>query len=168
MNKGLEVIEAMHLFGVDLSRIEVLLHPEAVIHSMAEFKDGMILANLFHPDMRLPILYALSYPERFSTGLPRVDFLKLKSFTFDRPDTKKFPALMLAYRAAKAGGSMPACLNSSNEEAVHLYLDGKIDFTEITRLIKKVMERHKKIKNPSIEDIRKVDRWAREEVRSLC
>ena len=168
MNKGLEIIEASHLFGIDTRKIEVLFHPEAIIHAMVEFKDGNIMANLFSPDMRHPIIYALNFPERVTTKLPRVDFSKVKNISFQKPDKKKFPALEACYDAAKKGGTYPACLNSANEEAVHLYLKGKIKFTGIVKTIKKVLARHKNIKNPTLKDILYVDKWAKEEVKTLC
>jgi len=168
MNKGLEVIEASHLFGLALSKIEVLLHPEAVIHSMVEFTDGNIMANLFYPDMRLPIFYALNYPERNTARLAKVDFRKTKHLSFDRPNLGKFPALDLCYKAAKEGGTVPACLNSANEEAVHLYLSGKINFPGIVNVVKKVLSRHKRVRKPSLDEILYVDKWAKEEVKRLC
>lgn len=168
MNKGLEIIEASHLFGLDVSQIEVLFHPQAIIHSMIEFNDGNIIANLFYPDMRLPIFYALNYPKRCRSLLPKVDFSKLKSFTFQKPNRKKFPALGLCYHVAKTGGTNPACLNGANEEAVNLYLKGKINFTTIVDVVKKVLSRHKSIEEPSLDEILYVDRWAKEEVKKLC
>ncbi|MCQ9207507.1 MAG: 1-deoxy-D-xylulose-5-phosphate reductoisomerase [Omnitrophica bacterium] len=168
MNKGLEVIEASYLFGMDTKKIEVLLHPEAIIHSMVEFKDGNIMANLFYPDMRFPIFYALNYPERRVSHLPRLDFSKMRNITFDMPNHRKFPALELCYYAARRGGTYPAALNSANEEAVKLYLEGKIRFTRVVDAIKKVLKRHKNTPSPSIGDILNVDRWAKEEVKRLC
>ena len=168
MNKGLEAIEASHLFGMDVSKIEVLLHPEALIHSMIEFADGNLIANLFYPDMKYPIFYALNYPKRTPSKLPRIDFSKTKNLSFQAPNHRKFPALRLCYRAAKKGGTYPACLNSANEEAVGLYLKGKICFTAIVETVKKVLSRHKNIKEPSLDEILYVDKWAKEEVRSLC
>ena len=168
MNKGLEVIEASHLFNADVSKIEVLLHPEAIIHSMVEFTDHNIIANLFYPDMRLPISYALNYPERPASRLPGVDFSKLKNISFQTPNRRKFPALGLCYEVAKKGGTYPACLNSANEEAVKLYLERKLAFTGIADIVKKVLSRHKNIAQPSLDEIFYVDKWAKEEVRVLC
>lgn len=168
MNKGLEVIEASYLFGMDTKKIEVLLHPEALIHSMVEFRDGNIMANLFYPDMRFPIFYALNYPERRTSGLPRLDFSKMRNISFDTPNHRKFPALELCYCAARRGGTYPAALNSANEEAVKLYLEGKIRFTKIVKFIKKVLARHKNTPSPSIDDILNVDRRVKEEVNRLC
>jgi len=149
---------------MDVSKIEVLLHPEAVIHSMVEFADHNIIANLFYPDMRLPIFYALSYPERRPSRLPRVDFSKLKNISFQTPNRRKFPALGLCYEAARRGGTYPACLNSANEEAVKLYLARKLKLTGIVDIVKKVLSRHKNIAQPSLDEILYVDKWAKEEV----
>ena len=168
MNKGLEVIEAKHLFNADVSKIEILLHPEAVIHSMIEFADGNIIANLFYPDMRLPIFYALNYPERRASRLPRVDFSKLKNISFQIPNRRKFPSLGLCYEVARIGGTYPACLNSANEEAVKLYLERKLKLTGIVDIVKKVLSRHKNIAQPSLDEILYVDKWAKEEAKILC
>ncbi|MBN1353615.1 MAG: 1-deoxy-D-xylulose-5-phosphate reductoisomerase, partial [Candidatus Omnitrophica bacterium] len=168
MNKGLEVIEASYLFDIHASRIEVLIHPEAVIHSMVELRDGNVMANLFSPDMRIPIFYALSYPERPLSYLPRLNFHKIGRISFEKPDRKKFKSLDLCYRAAKAGGTNPACLNSANEEAVRLYLEGKVHFTGIPDLVEKTLAKHKNVSKPSLDDIFHVIGWAREEVRRLC
>ena len=168
MNKGLELIEANHLFRLDTSKIEVLLHPEAIIHSMVEFTDGNIIANLFYPDMRSPIFYALNHPKRVTSHLPKIDFAKIKNITFQKPNRRKFPALELCYKAARKGGTYPACLNGANEEAVKLYLEGKIGFTRIVELVKSVLSRHKNIAEPSLDEILYVDKWAKEEVRVLC
>ena len=168
MNKGLEVIEASHLFGMDVSKIEVLLHPEAIIHSMIEFADGNLIANLFYPDMKYPIFYALNFPKRPISNLPKIDFSKTKNISFQNPNYRKFPALGLCYMVAKKGGTYPACLNSANEEAVGLYLGGKLKFTGITEVVKKVLSRHKNIANPSLDEILCVDKWAKEEVKGLC
>lgn len=163
MNKGLEVIEAHHLFGVDINRIEVVIHPQAIVHSLVEFVDGTILAHLGTPDMRLPIQYALTHPERLSTPLKRLDITKIKGLTFQKPDTRKFPCLKLAYEAARIGGTAPTVLNATNEIAVSLFLKRKIGFMEIPKMIEKVLNRHKPIKNPTLSEILKADAWAREE-----
>lgn len=168
MNKGLEVIEARWLFDITPDKIKVVIHPEAQIHAMVEFLDGTITAGMFMPDMRFPILRALSYPDIISSDLPRVDFSVVNSFTFSQPDTRKFPALGLAYEALEAGGTVPAVLNGANETAVGLFLNGKIKFTGITGLARKVMENHIKIDNPSLEDIIECHRWAHEEVLKSC
>lgn len=162
MNKGLEVIEAMHLFGVSAEKIKVVIHPEAVIHSMVEFLDGMILAQISIADMKLPIQYALSYPERLSNGSnSQIDFYKIKKLSFYRPDTKKFECLRLAYEAAKAGGSLPAVLNAANEVCVDAFIKGKIGFLAIPAIIEKVMRKHLIIKAPTLKEIICSDGWAK-------
>lgn len=163
MNKGLEMIEAYHLFGIDSDRIEVVIHQEAIIHSLVEFVDGTMLAHLGTPDMRLPIQYALTYPERLPNPLKRLDLVKIKKLTFQKPDTKRFPCLKLAYKAARIGGTAPAVLNAANEIAVSLFLKRKVGFMEIPKMIEKVLKRHKPIKNPTLSEVLKVDAWAREE-----
>jgi len=168
MNKGLEVIEAHWLFDVEVDKIEVLIHPEAIIHSMVEFSDGAILAQLANPDMRLPILYALSFPERYKTIFPKVAFSEIRKFSFYSPDTGKFPCLSLAYRVIRDGGSSPCVLNASNEEAVKAFLSGRIKFTKIPVIIEKVLSKHKNIKNPTLTDILDKERWAKEEAKVLC
>ncbi|MFH1877823.1 MAG: 1-deoxy-D-xylulose-5-phosphate reductoisomerase [Candidatus Omnitrophota bacterium] len=168
MNKGLEVIEARWLFDVPPEKIKVIIHPEAVIHSMVEFLDGTISASLFCPDMRFPILRALSFPRIISSDLPRVDFMKIKGLTFMDPDTEKFPALDLAFRCLKEGGTLPAVLNAANETAVELFLGGRIKFTDIVRAAEKITSKHKKIKDPLLEDIISSERWASEEVLRFC
>ncbi|MDO8525394.1 MAG: 1-deoxy-D-xylulose-5-phosphate reductoisomerase [Candidatus Omnitrophota bacterium] len=170
MNKGLEIIEAQYLFGVPEDRIEVLIHPEAIIHSMVEFADGAVLAQLAAPDMRIPIQYALTYPERKDAFSKSVDFSKIGSLTFRRPDTKKFPSLELARSAARSMGTASAALCAADEEAVSNYLNGKIKFSDITRVAEKVLSRHKnaKEKSPSIGDILGAAEWAKEEARSIC
>lgn len=163
MNKGLEVIEAMYLFNVDVDRIKILIHPEAIIHSMVEFVDGVIIAQLSATDMRIPIQYALTYPKRLQNSLPTVDFFSLKSFNFQRPDLGKFPCLGLAYRAAQEGGTAPCVLNAANEVSVEEFLKGQLGFISIPKVIEKTLASHKKINNPSLKDILEADRWAREE-----
>jgi len=163
MNKGLEVIEAHHLFGIDIDKIEVIIHPQAIVHSLVEVVDGTMLAHLGTPDMRLPIQYALSYPERLPNSLKRLDLVKIKKLTFQQPDTRKFPCLKLAYEAARIGGTAPAVLNAANEIAVSLFLKRKVGFMEIPKMIEKVLKRHKPIKNPPLSEVLKVDAWAREE-----
>lgn len=168
MNKGLEVIEARWLFGIPPEKIKVIIHPEAIIHSMVEFVDGTINAGLFYPDMRFPILRALAFPEVLENDFPRVDFSAIEKLSFSEPDTKRFPALAMAFAALEAGGTMPAVLNSANEAAVKLFLEGKIKFNGITETVKNVLEKHKNIDNPSLEDVINVEKWACEEVRKLC
>lgn len=169
MNKGLEIIEAQALFGLDESRISVLIHPEAIIHSMVEFSDGAVMAQMAVPDMRLPIQYALTYPGRSAAIVKRVDFAKLGGLSFRTPDTGKFPCLSLARQASRAGGTAPAALCAADEEVVKRYLDGEIRFSDIPRIIEKVLRRHRsKSGRSSMGDILESDAWAREEVRSLC
>ena len=167
MNKGLEVIEAMRLFNVGASRIEVLIHPEAIIHSMVEFVDGVVMAQLSVTDMRIPIQYALSYPRRLSNDLPGVDFCKLGSLTFEKPDFKKFPCLRLAYRAAECSGTMPAVLNAADEMAVEAFINRSIDFVSIPRVIEKIMDKHKNKTDPELGDILEADKWARKQAQNI-
>ncbi len=167
MNKGFEVIEAKRLFQLDVNQIEVVLHPEAIIHSMVGFKDGSVLAQLGVTDMRLPIQYALTYPRRLPTGLKDLNFFELKSLTFERPDIKKFPALSLCLEVAKADGTLPSVLNAADEVAVEAFLDLQISFSRIYPLVEKVVRRHKNCRHPQLNDIRNADLWAREETKRL-
>lgn len=164
MNKGLEMIEAYYLFSLKLEQISVVIHPESIVHSMVLFKDGSIKAQMSLPDMKFPILFALSFPERFSSSFKRLDFQNLK-LNFITPSYKKFPALSCAKDAIKIGGSMPAVLNAANEIAVNLFLEKKIPFLKIFDIIKKEMENHKVIKNPRLEEILEIDREIKERVR---
>lgn len=167
MNKGLEVLEAMFLFGVDINKIKVVIHPEAIIHSMVEFIDGVILAQLSVADMRVPIQYALSYPQRLplSRGVGNVDFYKLGAFHFQKADTRKFPCLALAFEAARALGTMPAVLNAANEVCVEAFLSRKLKFAMIPQVIAKVMRSHTNTAKPDLGDILGADSWARQEAR---
>lgn len=153
VNKGLELMEAKWLFGTELDRIQVVVHPQSIIHSMVEYVDGAIIAQLGTPDMKLPIQYALFYPDRLPMGGKRVDFYELSQITFEKPDMDTFRGLSLAYRAAKAGGSMPTVYNAANEKAVALFLDRKIRFLQIAEIIEMSMEHHKVIENPNVEQI---------------
>ncbi|MGN0305401.1 MAG: 1-deoxy-D-xylulose-5-phosphate reductoisomerase [Lachnospiraceae bacterium] len=153
VNKGLEVIEAKWLFGVGLEQIQVVVHPQSIIHSMVQFKDGGILAQLGTPDMKLPIQYALSYPDRRPMEGKRVDFYELGQLTFEKPDMETFRGLKLAYEAAQTGGSMPTVYNAANEKAVSLFLEKRISYLQITELIEAAMNNHKVIANPTVEDI---------------
>ncbi|MBI5475889.1 MAG: 1-deoxy-D-xylulose-5-phosphate reductoisomerase [Ignavibacteriales bacterium] len=162
MNKGLEVIEAHWLFNVPAEKIDVLIHPQSIIHSMVEFIDGSFKAQLGMPDMRMPIQYALSYPDRLPANYQRVNFSSLGKITFYEPDKNKFECLQLAYNVLKKGGTAPAVLNATNEVAVEKFLSGDLPFHKIPRLISAAIEKIKSIKNPSIEDIEKADRLARE------
>ncbi|MDP2905195.1 MAG: 1-deoxy-D-xylulose-5-phosphate reductoisomerase [Candidatus Omnitrophota bacterium] len=163
MNKGLELLEAMHLFGVGADQVKIIIHPEAVIHSMVEFRDGVVMAQMSATDMRIPIQYALSYPRRLSNTLPKLDFYKLHELRFVKPDLKKFPCLALAYRAAKALGTLPAVLNAANEVSVSEFLRRRICFGAIPRVIEIVMDRHCNRKNPELAHILEADQWARAE-----
>lgn len=167
MNKGFEVIEAMHLFGISLDQIKVLVHPEAIIHSMVEFCDGSILAQVSITDMRLPIQYALTYPRRLSTGLKSLDFAATGRFTFLKPDLNKFPALGLAMMAGRRGGTYPAVLNGADEIAVDAFLAGKIRFSDIFRIVEKIVLRHKSQNKPALKDVLSADEWARSEALGL-
>ncbi len=168
MNKGLEVIETHWLFSVPYEKIEVVIHPEAVIHSMVEFIDGSIMAQLAITDMRIPIQYALSYPRRLRTALASVDFHRLRKLTFRRPDEKKFPCLRLAYEAGRRGGLVPAAMNAANEEAVKLFLRRKVKFNDIARIVREAMENCPAPGGPSLEKILDAERRAREEVKKIC
>ena len=161
MNKGLEVIEARWLFGLPAERVSVLIHPQSVVHSMVEFVDGTVLAQLGVTDMRLPIQYALSYPERWEAAIPGLDFTRSLHLDFDPPDHGRFPCLPLAYRALEAGGSMPAVLNAANEEAVAAFLAGRIPFTAIPESIEEVMGGHPAAALGALEDVLEADAWAR-------
>jgi len=161
MNKGLEVIEAHWLFGQPYNKIKVIIHPESIIHSMVEFMDNSIMAELGVADMRLPIQYVLTYPERLPGKVKSLDLFKLKELHFEEPDLVRFPALRLAYEAGKAGGTFPVVLNAANEIAVNGFLSKQISFTDITQIIEKVMDMHQNIDNPTLEDIYQIDEWAR-------
>lgn len=153
VNKGLEVMEAKWLFDVDLSEIQVVVHPQSIIHSAVQYRDGGIIAQLGMPDMKLPIQYALFYPERRPMNTKRVDFFELGQMTFEKPDMDTFTGLKLAYQAARTGGSMPTVFNAANEKAVSLFLDRKISFLQIPQLIEASMEHHRLIENPGVEEI---------------
>ena len=165
MNKGLEVIEARWLFGVPPDRIEVLVHPQSVVHSMVEFVDGTVLAQLGVTDMRLPIQYALSYPEKWPAAIPGLDFGRGLRLDFEVPDHDRFPCLSLAYRALAAGGALPAVLNAANEEAVSAFLDRRVGFPAIPEAIREVMEDHGPRLVRELDDILVADAWARERTR---
>jgi 1-deoxy-D-xylulose-5-phosphate reductoisomerase len=166
MNKGLEVIEARWLFGVSAERVEVLIHPQSVVHSMVEFVDGTVLAQLGVTDMRLPIQYALSYPERWEAAIPGIDFSRGLRLEFEAPDHERFPCLGLAYRALEGGGSLPAVLNAANEEAVAAFLDGRIGFPAIPEAIREVMDDHPPRPVTTLDDVLAADAWARERTRA--
>ena len=157
MNKGLEVIEARWLFNVDPGDIQVVIHPQSIIHSMVQFSDGCVMAQLSQPDMRLPIQYALSYPERIDLNTKRIDFAELGRLTFEQPDLDRFPCLGLAYGALEKGGNATCIMNGANEEAVAAFLEEKIGFMEIPQIIAEVMARCPFIEQPSLEDIYSTD-----------
>ncbi|MBU4486227.1 MAG: 1-deoxy-D-xylulose-5-phosphate reductoisomerase [Candidatus Delongbacteria bacterium] len=153
MNKGFELIEAVHLFDISAENIEVVIHPESIIHSLMQFIDGSVIAQMGLPDMILPIQYALTYPKRHKLKLPRIELSKLAKFSFFEPDRKKFPALDLAERAAKENGTMPVVLNTVNEIMVYKFLDGKINFTDIVKNVEKEMDAHSNNSKPTIDNI---------------
>jgi 1-deoxy-D-xylulose-5-phosphate reductoisomerase len=164
MNKGLEVIEATWLFGLPASKIDVLIHPQSVVHAMVEFRDGSVIAQMGRPDMRLPIAYALSYPERMPMELPRFEPHRMDGWIFETPDRKRFPALAMAYAAASEGGAAPAVLNAGNEIAVGAFLDGRIRFTDIATVVEKVLSaRPRTDGRVSLGDVLRADEEARAE-----
>lgn len=167
MNKGLEIIEAHWLFDVPYEKIEVVIHPESIIHSMVQYKDSAVLAHLGYPDMRVPIQYALTYPERWENPLPNLDFYKLKQINFMEPDLDRFPALAIAKEAGKAGGSMPIVLNGANEVLVWRFLDGEIGFYDIPNGVEKILAKHTSVSNPTFEEIVEIDAWSREMAKSI-
>ena len=161
MNKGLEVIEAMWLFDVPVEKIDVHIHPQSIVHSMVEYIDGSVIAQMGIPDMRIPIAYALAYPERLELDLPPLDFFSVKTLTFQEPDLRRFPCLDLAFAACKAGGTMPAVLNASNEVAVQAFLDNRIPFNGIPRTVNQVMQEHALDPAAELEVLLEADSWAR-------
>lgn len=167
MNKGFEVLEAKALFGLSVSEIEVIVHPQAIIHSMVEFRDGSIMAQLGVTDMRVPIQYALTYPKRLKAPTESLDFIKLKELTFRKPDYNKFPSLALAIEVAKRGGTLPSVLNAADEEAVEAFLNKKIKFSQIYKIVEKVVRKHRVIHSPKLNQIMEADGWAREEARKV-
>jgi 1-deoxy-D-xylulose-5-phosphate reductoisomerase len=169
MNKGLEVIEAHYLFGADYDHIDIVIHPQSIIHSLIELQDTSMLAQLGWPDMRLPLLYALSWPERIYTDWEPLDLVKAGDLTFRAPDHAKYPCMDLAYAAGRAGGTMTATLNAANEQAVALFLEEKVTFLDIPRLIEQTCDRHREQLNttPDLAAILNADRWARDEVLRL-
>ncbi len=166
MNKALEIIEARWLFDVQTESVEVLIHPQSIVHSLVRFTDGSVLAQLGLPDMRLPIQYALTYPERPDTALPRMNLAEIGSLTFEEPDEEKFPALRLGREAARAGGTMPAVMNAANEVAVDYFIRQRIPFTGIIDSVETVMERHS-VMDSTYDNVLAADSWARDTVRAL-
>ena len=167
MNKGLEVIEAKWLFNVDIGDIDVLIHPQSIVHSMVEFIDGAFLAQMGVPDMKIPIAYALTYPERIMNDLPSLNLAKTGNLEFFKPDKKKFPCLGIAYVACLCGGTAPAVLNAADEIAVSAFMENKIRFIDLPEIIEKILSRHDSIKDPSLDDILQADLWARKETKKI-
>ncbi len=161
MNKGLEVIETRHLFNVDYNSIDVIIHPESIIHSMVETIDGAMIAHMGIPDMAFPILSALTYPNKYENSFGKLDLLEIGSLNFRPFDTNRYPALDLCYQAGKTGGTMPAVLNAANEAAVSAFLKKKIFFTDIIKIVEKIIELHNLTHNPDLSDILNADKWAR-------
>jgi len=162
VNKGLEVIEARWLYNVDYDHIQVVVHPQSIIHSMVQYQDGAVLAQLGSTDMKLPIQYALTYPKRVKSAFDRLDFWQMQSLTFEKPDTTTFRGLALAYQAGKIGGTMPCVLNAANEVAVAAFLAGKTGFLAIYEIIEKTMQAHTVKMDPKLDDLYEVDIWARD------
>lgn len=160
-NKGLEMIEARWLFGIEMSRVQVVVHPQSVVHSMVEYVDGSIIAQLSTPDMCLPIQIALCHPERVKSDRVKTNFAAIGSLTFEEPDTERFPALLLARQAGELGGTLPAVFNAANEIAVERFCRREIGFLDITRHVRAVMEAHQRIDQPSLDQILAADQWAR-------
>ncbi len=167
MNKGLEIIEAHHLFGFDYDDIEVVVHPQSIVHSAIEYKDGSVIAQLGLPSMHIPIQYAITYPERYEGIKSKsFSFAEIARLDFEAPDFEKFPTVKLAYKAGKLGGTATACLNAANEEAVFAFLDGKIKLYQIYEITKKIFDEHEVIKNPTIDEIFDVDSKIREKTKN--
>ncbi len=166
MNKALEVIEAKWLFGLDATQIEVVIHPESIIHSLVEFCDGSVIAQMGLPDMKVPIQFALTYPDRENGNVESLDLAKLGTLNFQKPDMDKFPALRLGYEVVEKGGTMGATFNAANEVAVQEFLDNKIKFTDITKAVEHVMKEHNFIKDPTLQDIIDADEYARKETKT--
>jgi 1-deoxy-D-xylulose-5-phosphate reductoisomerase len=167
MNKGLEVIEAHWLFNISADQIDVVIHPQSIVHSLVELTDGSVIAQLGVTDMRLPIQYACSYPERWDGSLPTLDLTQAGRLEFLAPDVDRFPCLGLAYRALRAAGTLPVVLNAANEVAVEAFLDGKLGFTSISRVIERSMNAHTVERVSTLDDVRRVDAWARDKARAM-
>ncbi|MBW8863387.1 MAG: 1-deoxy-D-xylulose-5-phosphate reductoisomerase [Verrucomicrobia bacterium] len=162
-NKGLEMIEARWLFDVEMARVGVVVHPQSIVHSMVEFVDGSLIAQLSTPDMCLPIQYALTYPERAASDRVQTNFPKIGTLTFEEPDVERFPAIDLARRAGEVGGTLPAVLNAANEIAVEAFVNRKINFPKITETVRRTMDAHKTVAHPTLDQILEADAWARRE-----
>lgn len=167
MNKGLELIEAYWLFGLEADRIEIVIHPQSIIHSMVEMIDGSIIAQLGMPDMKVPIQFALTYPERKANNFPKLSLTECASLTFHKPDLERFRCLALAYTVLEKKGTLPAVMNAANETAVNYFLNEKIKFMEIAGITEEVMRKHNNIENPELRDILESDRWARQTARAI-
>jgi len=167
MNKGLELIEAHHLFGLPSAKVDILVHPQSVIHSMVEFADGSVLAQMGSPDMRIPIAHALAYPERIETPAERLDLGRIGSLTFEAPDIERFPALRIARQALEEGGAAPIILNAANEEAVAAFLDRRIAFLDICQIVEEALLRTGAMQPRSIAEVIDIDRDARALAREL-
>jgi 1-deoxy-D-xylulose-5-phosphate reductoisomerase len=167
MNKGLEAIEAHFLFDVPMEKIDIVIHPQSIVHSLVEYADGAMLAQLSHPDMRIPIQYALTHPQRSRTPVRRLDLTQVQQLTFAKPDFSRFPCLKLALDAGQVGGTAPAILSSSNEEAVHAFLKGRLSFMKIPRVVAGVLKKHAVKRNPSLQDVLDVDVSARRAAREI-
>lgn len=167
MNKGLEVIEAKWLFDIELSKIDIVVHPESIVHSMVEWTDGSTLAQLGPTDMRIMIQYALTYPRRLSTPVPRLDLMEARTLHFEPVDFEKFPCLSLAYTAAEVGGTLPVVLSSADEVVVEAFLDTCIGFMDIPAILERVMDKHEVIPEPTLDDILEVDRWTKSIARAI-
>ncbi|MGQ0644426.1 MAG: 1-deoxy-D-xylulose-5-phosphate reductoisomerase [Elusimicrobiota bacterium] len=167
MNKGLEAIEAHHLFGVPMDKIGIVVHPQSIVHSLVEFSDGAMLAQLSHPDMRLPIQYALTHPDRLPTPLRTLELEEVRRLDFRAPNFRRFPCLELALSAGRRGGTWPAALNGANEDAVRAFLEGRLSFLGIPRVIRRVLEKHKPNLRPALEDVHAADEWSRREAEAV-
>jgi 1-deoxy-D-xylulose-5-phosphate reductoisomerase len=169
MNKGLEVIEARWLFGVNAEQVDVVVHPQSIVHSMVEFVDGSVIAQLGIPDMRIPISYALNYPERLPNTLPQLNLMQIGTLTFEPPDLARFPCLRLGFEVIKASGTLPAVLNAANETTVEAFLNAQIHFIDIPTVIEETLQRHeaRSLVDGDIGVILDADRWARETAASI-
>jgi 1-deoxy-D-xylulose-5-phosphate reductoisomerase len=165
-NKALEMIEARWLFDIEMGRVDVVVHPQSVVHSMVEFVDGSIVAQLSTPDMCLPIQYALTYPDRAPSARVQTNFAKLGQLTFEEPDVDRFPAIQLARRAGETSGTLPAVLNAANEVAVEAFVNGQISFPQITEMVRNTMDAHKVVSHPQLEQILEADAWARQKAQN--
>jgi 1-deoxy-D-xylulose-5-phosphate reductoisomerase len=168
MNKGLEVIEAMRLYDMPLEKVDVVIHRQSIVHSMVEFVDGAVMAQMGAPDMRLPIQLALTFPERITCPVDSLDLIGCGPLSFLKPDTERFPCLALAYECAKRGGNACAVMNGANEEAVALFLEDQIGFYDIYRLVAQAVEEVPSVEHPTLDDILEADRLARASVRNHC